>query len=146
MQIDFRFQLLLALYSFPAGVLLGALHDIFRVIRLPFGKIGVFVTDTLQVLVCFFTVQVLLFNFNSGKIRFYPFVFCFIGLVLYRTTVGRLFTAVAVKLASYISPLIKLALLAVKGYILKKRLLRAATGGLGIRFIGRDRRDKENTT
>ena len=120
MEVNYRGQLLLALYSFPAGLLLGAVYDIFRLFRLPFGKIGVFITDILQTFLCFISVQILLYNFWNGKIRVYPFIICFISFVFYRATLGRLFTAVFIKLSSYIKPRVLYRIAMVRGYIYKK--------------------------
>lgn len=138
MEIDYKAQTLLAIYSVPVGFLLGAVYDVFRLVRLPFGKIGVFITDVIQVFLCFFSVQILLYNFWSGKIRIYPFVICFIGMVIYRITVGRAVTALFIKLNSYITPRILLQYYRVKGYIIKKRLLKQAVKGFGIKFSRRN--------
>lgn len=146
MEVDYRGQLLLALYSFPAGLLLGAVYDIFRLFRLPFGKIGVFITDILQTFLCFISVQILLYNFWNGKIRVYPFIICFISFVFYRATLGRMFTAVFVKLSSFIKPRVLYRAASVRGYIYKKRLLYKAAHGFGIKLPRRKRRGKKNTT
>lgn len=145
MAVDYRAQLLLALYSVPLGFFLGAVYDIFRLVRIPFGKLGVLVADTLFAFACFVSVQILLFNFWSGKIRLYPFVICFVSLVLYRVTIGRMFTAVGIKISSYITPRVNYVLRAVKGYILKKRLLSYAAGGFGIKLPRRKRSGKKDT-
>ena len=146
MEVDYRGQLLLALYSFPTGLLLGAVYDILRLFRLPFGKIGVFISDILQTFLCFISVQILLYNCWNGKIRVYPFFICFIGFVLYRATLGRLFTAVFIKLSSYIKPRILYRIAMVRGYIYKKRLLHKAAHGFGIKLPRRKRSGKKNKT
>ncbi len=145
MAVDYRAQLLLALYSVPLGFLLGAVYDILRLVRIPFGIVGTFFTDILQAFACFASVQILLFNFWSGKIRLYPFIICFVSLLLYRVTLGRMFTAVGIKISSYITPRVNFALRAVKGYILKKRLLRYAAVGFGIKLSRRKRSGEKNT-
>lgn len=146
MEVDYRGQLLLALYSFPTGLLLGAVYDILRLFRLPFGKIGFFITDILQTFLCFISVQILLYNCWNGKIRVYPFFICFIGFVLYRATLGRLFTAVFIKLSSYIKPRVLYRIAMVRGYIYKKRLLHKAAHGFGIKLPRRKRSGKKNKT
>lgn len=145
MAVDYCAQLLLALYSVPLGFLLGAVYDILRLVRIPFGKLGVFVADTLFAFACFVSVQILLFNFWSGKIRLYPFIICFVSLVLYRATLGRTFTAIGIKISSYITPRARFVANAVKGYILKKRLLRKAAVGFGIKLPRRKRSGEKNT-
>ena len=145
MEVDYRAQLLLALYSVPTGLFLGAVYDVFRLARLPFGRIGVFFTDILQTLLCFLSVQILLFNFWNGKIRIYPFLICFVVFVLYRATVGRLTTAAYLKLSSYIKPRLLYNLAGVRGYIYKKRLLKQASVGFGIKLPRRKRSGKKNT-
>ena len=145
MEVDYRGQLLLALYSFPTGLLLGAVYDILRLFRLPFGKIGVFITDILQTFLCFISVQILLYNCWNGKIRVYPFFICFISFVLYRATLGRFFTAVFIKLSSYIKPRVLYRIAMVRGYIYKKRLLYKAAHGFGIKLPRRKRSGKKNT-
>lgn len=145
MEVDYRAQLLLALYSVPTGLFLGAVYDVFRLARLPFGRIGVFFTDILQTLLCFLSVQILLFNFWNGKIRIYPFLICFVVFVLYRATVGRLTTAAYLKLSSYIKPRLLYKLAVVRGYIYKKRLLKQASVGFGIKLPRRKRSGKKNT-
>lgn len=145
MATDYRAQLILALCSVPLGFFLGAVYDILRLVRIPFGKLGIFVADTLFAFACFVSVQILLFNFWSGKIRLYPFIICFVSLALYRVTLGRLFTAVGIKISSYITPRVRYRVCAVKGYILKKRLLRYAAVGFGIKLPRRKRSGEKNT-
>lgn len=145
MEVDYRAQLLLALYSVPTGLFLGAVYDVFRLARLPFGKIGVFFTDILQTFLCFLAVQILLFNFWNGKIRVYPFLICFLSFVLYRATIGRLTTAAYLKLSSYIKPRLLYKVAVVRGYIYKKRLLKQASVGFGIKLPRRKRSGKKNT-
>ncbi len=145
MEVDYRAQLLLALYSVPIGLFLGAIYDILRLARLPFGKIGVFFTDILQTFLCFLAVQILLFNFWNGKIRVYPFLICFLSFVLYRATIGRLTTAAYLKLSSYIKPRLLYKVAVVRGYIYKKRLLKQASVGFGIKLPRRKRSGKKNT-
>lgn len=145
MEVDYRAQLLLALYSVPTGLFLGAVYDILRLARLPFGKIGVFFTDILQTFLCFLAVQILLFNFWNGKIRVYPFFICFLSFVLYRATIGRLTTAAYLKLSSYIKPRFLYKVVVVRGYIYKKRLLKQASVGFGIKLPRRKRSGKKNT-
>ncbi len=146
MEVDYRGQLLLALYSFPTGLLLGAIYDMLRLFRIPFGKAGVFITDILQTFLCFLSVQILLYNFWNGKIRVYPFLICFFSFVLYRATFGRLSTAVFKKLSSYIKPRILYKVAAVRGCIYKKRLLYKAAHGFGIKLPRRKRSGKKNKT
>ena len=145
MEVDYRAQLLLALYSVPTGLFLGAVYDVFRLARLPFGRIGVFFTDILQTLLCFLSVQILLFNFWNGKIRIYPFLICFVVFVLYRATVGRLTTAAYLKVSSYIKPRLLYKLAVVRGYIYKKLFLKQASVGFGIKLPRRKRSGKKNT-
>ncbi len=145
MEVDYRAQLLLALYSVPTGLFLGAIYDMLRLARLPFGKIGVFFTDILQTFLCFLAVQILLFNFWNGKIRVYPFLICFLSFVLYRATIGRLTTAAYLKLSSYIKPRLLYKVAVVRGYIYKKRLLKQASVGFGIKLPRRKRSGKKNT-
>ena len=146
MEVDYRAQFILAFMSVPAGFLLGAVYDVLRLVRIPVGKIGVFFTDLLQAFLCFFAVQILLFNYWSGKIRLYPFVICFVSLVVYRLTVGRFLTAVALRIKAYISPRLSYRVAAVKGYFYKKRLLKYAINGFGIKLPRRKRSGKENTS
>lgn len=146
MEVDYRAQFVLAFMSVPAGIFLGTVYDLFRLVRIPFGKVGIFFTDLLQAFLCFFTVQVLLFNYWSGKIRLYPFIICFVSLVAYRLTVGRLFTAVALRIKAYVSPRLSYRIAAVQGYFYKKRLLKYAINGFGIKLPRRKRSGKENTS
>lgn len=146
MEVNYRAQFILALASVPAGLLLGALYDILRLVRIPFGRIGVFFTDLIQAFVCFFSVQILLFNYWNGKIRLYPFIICFASLVLYRLTLGRLFTAVASRIKAYVSPRLSYRVAAAKGYFYKKRLLKYAINGFGIKLPRRIKSGRKNTS
>lgn len=146
MEINYQAQFLLAYTSFLAGLLLGLLYDILKIVRFPFGKIGVFFSDILQTVVCFFTVQVLLFNYWNGKIRLYPYVVCFSALILYRITLGKLTSYLFTKIRSFLSPRFNYCVSAITGYIIKKRQLRKAAHGFGIKLPRRKYFGKENTS
>lgn len=70
------------------GVILGALYDFFRLLRLCLCTDFIF--DFLFWLISAFSFFTYLLAFNSGEIRAYYFFLCFGGYMLYILTIGRL--------------------------------------------------------
>lgn len=134
MEVDYGAQFALAAVSLAAGLFLGVLYDVMRLVRAPFGKAGVFMSDLSFCVIFTLSVAVLLYNYWSGKLRVYPFLLCFCGLVVYRLTLGRLTAYIAVSIKRLISPRLAYLRLAVKGYILRRKLLAEASRGFGIRL------------
>lgn len=79
---------------------------------------------------CFFTVSgisvaVLLFHLNYGQVRVFSLVSAFAGFVLYRFTVGKVFSFVAARVLSYVRNVVLkvLKLLSVPIYKLCRKLV-----------------------
>lgn len=84
-------QLSIFIWSCAFGVLLGIFYDIFRFIRAAGfnSKLHVYIQDI--VFMCFCSLFTFLFTaaFNKGDVRFFIVLGEFLGLLLYRYTVGE---------------------------------------------------------
>lgn len=86
---DQTMDFLLAL-AFGAG--LGALYDVFRILRalIPTGKILIFFEDLLYWCVCGVLTFLFILGVNAGEIRGYLIVGELLGAMVYYGTIGRL--------------------------------------------------------
>ncbi len=84
-------QLSIFIWSCAFGVILGIFYDIFRFIRAAGlnSKLHVYIQDI--VFMCFCSLFTFLFTtaFNQGDVRFFIVLGEFLGLLLYRYTVGE---------------------------------------------------------
>jgi spore cortex biosynthesis protein YabQ len=87
------------------GFVLGMVYDVFRFIRQIFsnGKIIVFITDMIFVLVCTLSSFLLFLAVNSGRIRGYLIVFEVLAATIYRFTAGRLIFFILSKTSGFIN-------------------------------------------
>lgn len=84
----------LLLSSFLLGVVLGAVFDIFRVIRISArsGRVAVFVQDVIFWLICAASTFVFFLLMNKGKLRFLMLLTEFLGAALYYNSIGIIVT------------------------------------------------------
>ena len=90
MEVSVAQQALTFLYSICFGLFLGAVYDIFRIIRvaLPFGKAAVFLQDALFLFIASILTFLFIFNANYGEIRFFLILGTFLGAFVYYFTIG----------------------------------------------------------
>ncbi len=92
MEISYALQHYLFLTSLLAGVLCGAVYDIFRILRaFAFkNRVIVFIEDVIYCLFVTLVFLVLFYNYSEGRIRFYAFAGIIAGFSAYYFTVGTL--------------------------------------------------------
>ncbi len=92
MEVDFRLQSLLALWSIVTGAFLCAVYDVFRVMRIRRRQNAavMFLFDLAFCLIASVTMSVLFFNLSFGKMRAFSFVLAVVGFLVWRFTVSRL--------------------------------------------------------
>lgn len=93
MELSFEQQTLAFLLSVPLGVLLGAGYGVFKFCRYAFlpGRAATVALDILFMLLWAMSVFFFSLGYLMGYIRFYVFLGSFLGFLLYRLTLGRLF-------------------------------------------------------
>lgn len=104
MELDFFQQSVAFFYSILLGVALGIIYGPFKMFRIAFcsKKLSVFVADVIYMLI--FTLFIFYFSLAMllGYIRIYVFIGCLLGIVLYRCTLGRLFSHIYCPIISFI--------------------------------------------
>jgi len=98
-------QTITFLYAVALGILLCAVYDVFRIIRIAFGArhIAVFVEDLIFSLIALILTFVFVITFNNGEVRFFVLIGELLGFTIYYFTVGR----AVMKLSKAIINLIK---------------------------------------
>jgi spore cortex biosynthesis protein YabQ len=111
--------------SFAAGIILGAIYEIFRLRRMAIsftraGKAGIADTvitaleDVIFLIFCAVVMILIAYKLNYGIPRWYSYTAAILGVILWRRTAGRL----VLKLADKIISLVKRVLKTVFGRIL----------------------------
>lgn len=85
-------QSLVFLYAILLGTLLGAIYDLFRIIRISFGGkvVAVFIEDIIFSIAALVLTFVFVIAFNNGELRFFILIGEFLGFTVYYFTVGKL--------------------------------------------------------
>ncbi|MCL2095468.1 MAG: spore cortex biosynthesis protein YabQ [Oscillospiraceae bacterium] len=85
-------QGIIFLFSCAVGGFLGVFYDVFRIIRIAFnsGWLSVFFQDIIFCVLSAFSVILLVFYTNSGTVRWFSMLGCFMCFVLYHVTIGRI--------------------------------------------------------
>ncbi|MCL1858827.1 MAG: spore cortex biosynthesis protein YabQ [Oscillospiraceae bacterium] len=109
MEISITEQGVVFLFSCVVGGLLGAFYDIFRIIRIAFNSkwLSVFFQDLIFCIFSAFSIILLVFYTNSGRVRWFSLLGCFICFVLYHLTVGRIVIFMSKKIIDFIKRLLK---------------------------------------
>lgn len=91
------------------GCVLGVIYDALKVKRMIFGSfyLAVFFDDLLFSFVSFTLFVLCIFAFNSGIVRWFEFVACFIGFLVYRFTISRVVIKIFELVTSLFRKLIK---------------------------------------
>lgn len=107
MELTFIQQSIAFLYSLMLGVILGLVYEIFKIIRIAFSfkKTTILFYDVVYVIIYTLAVFVFSIAFLQGYTRIYLFFGCFIGLVVFKITLGRLFSKIYCPLISFIKNL-----------------------------------------
>lgn len=85
-------QIMTFLYAMALGGILGAIYDIFRILRVAFGgkTVAVFAEDLAFSLIALIMTFVFVIAFNNGELRFFVLLGELAGFTAYYLTVGRL--------------------------------------------------------
>jgi len=135
MEISITEQSIVFLFSCVVGGLLGAFYDVFRITRIAFNSkwLSVFFQDLIFCIFSAFSIILLVFYTNSGTVRWFSLLGCFMCFVLYHLTIGRLVIFMSKKIINFIKKVLrflyKITVIPLKKsvlFILKqlKRLLR----------------------
>lgn len=127
MEVSQKLLGLALLYSAGIGAALGALYDVFRILRVAMkpiqsmpsrikrfydtvGDTIIFAQDILYSLAAVAVVAVFLFHINDGQLRWFVLAGAAAGFSVYYMTVGRLVMLCANAIISFIRSLIRLIL------------------------------------
>ena len=104
MELSMSEQGIVFLFSCVVGVFLGAFYDVFRIIRIAFNSkwLTVFFQDFVFCVFSALSVILLVFYTNSGIVRWFSLLGCFMSFLLYHLTVGRLIMLMAKKIIDFI--------------------------------------------
>ncbi len=92
MEISYALQHYLFLASLLAGIVCGAVYDIFRILRaFAFkNKVIIFAEDVIYCLFVAAVFMILFYNYSEGRIRLFAFAGVIAGFSGYYFTVGKL--------------------------------------------------------
>ena len=109
MEISFTEQSAVFLFSCVVGGLLGAFYDVFRIIRIAFNSkwLSVFFQDLIFCIFSAFSIILLVFYTNSGRVRWFSLFGCFTCFVIYHLTIGRFIMFVSKKIISFIKKVLR---------------------------------------
>ena len=104
MEISVTEQGIVFLFSCVVGGLLGGFYDVFRIIRIAFKSkwLSVFFQDLIFCIFSAFSIILLVFHTNSGTVRWFSLLGCFICFILYHLTIGRIVIFMAEKIINFI--------------------------------------------
>lgn len=101
-------ELQLLLYAFGTGSMFAFLYDQIIVWRrlVKHAKLLTCTEDFFYLVFCFFISFKLLFYGNDGILRFYMIIGCALGILLYFTTIGRVYAKLMTRIIGFVmSPL-----------------------------------------
>jgi len=109
MEISVSQQAAVFLLAVAFGFVLGALYDIFRIIRIAVkcGTVSVFLQDLLFFTICALLTFLYIFYTNSGDVRFFIILGEFFGAILYICSVGALVMRISAKIVEVIKRIVK---------------------------------------
>ena len=109
MEISITEQSIVFLFSCVVGGFLGAFYDVFRIIRIAFNSkwLSVFFQDIIFCIFSAFSIILLVFYTNSGTVRWFSLLGCFICFVLYHLTIGRIVIFMAEKIIAFIRMILR---------------------------------------
>ena len=88
---------------------MGAFYDVFRIIRIAFNSkwLSIFFQDLIFCVLSAFSIILLVFYTNSGTVRWFSLLGCFICFVLYHMTIGRFIMFVSKKIIDFIRKVLR---------------------------------------
>ena len=104
MELSMTDQGIVFLFSCVVGIFLGAFYDVFRIIRIAFNSkwLSVFFQDFIFCILSALTVILLVFYTNSGVVRWFSLLGCFMSFLLYHQTIGKIVMFMAKKIIDFI--------------------------------------------
>ena len=104
MELSMTEQGFVFLFSCAVGIFLGAFYDIFRIIRIAFNSrwLSIFFQDFIFCIISALSVILLVFYTNSGTVRWFSLVGCFLCFLVYHLTVGKFIMFMAKKIIDFI--------------------------------------------
>lgn len=96
-------------YSCIFGVILGAMYDVFRIMRLAvnFKEWGIFIQDILYFTISGICTFLFALAYNYGEIRFYIIAGGLIGWIVYYMTIGEIVYRFSDKILNLVRKIIK---------------------------------------
>ena len=109
MGISMAEQSIVFLFSCIVGTFLGLFYDVFRIVRIAFNSkwISVFFQDLIFCIFSAFSVILLVYYTNSGIVRWFSLLGCFLCFVLYHLTIGRLIMFISRKIIDFIKKILR---------------------------------------
>jgi len=109
MGISLTEQSIVFLFSCVVGGLLGAFYDVFRIIRIAFNSkwLSIFFQDLIFCVLSAFSIILLVYYTNSGKVRWFSLFGCFTCFVVYHLTIGRFIMFVSKKIIDFIKKVLR---------------------------------------
>jgi len=109
MEISMTEHGIVFLFSCIVGASLGAFYDVFRIIRIAFNSkwLSIFFQDLIFCIFSAVSIILLIFYTNSGTVRWFSLLGCFMCFVLYHLTVGRLIMFVSKKIIDFIRKVLR---------------------------------------
>ena len=104
MELSMTDQAVVFLFSCAVGVFLGAVYDIFRIIRVAFNSrwLSIFFQDFIFCIFSALSVILLVYYTNSGVVRWFSLAGCFLCFLIYHLTVGRIIMFMARKIIEFV--------------------------------------------
>lgn len=96
MELTFQEQSIAFLYSIILGLVFGVIYGLFKIFRMTClsGKVSVFLCDVVFMLLLFLVIFYFSLAYLYGYIRVYVIIGSFMGIVLYRVTLGALLSKI----------------------------------------------------
>jgi len=107
-EISITQQSVVFLFSCVVGGILGVFYDVFRIIRIAFNSkwLSIFFQDLIFCVFSAFSIILLIFYTNSGTVRWFSLLGCFMSFVIYHMTVGRLIMFASKKIIEFIKKIL----------------------------------------
>ena len=131
-----------------AGVVIGLLFDIFRILRKSFKTkdIVTYIEDALFWILTGIILLYTIFTFSNGEIRFYMFVGVFIGCILYMLMFSKYFININVKIINILKKVFFILVIPIK-IIFKfiSKVMMKITKKINIGFFKKIKKITKNT-
>lgn len=114
-------QTAMVVWSLIIGAVLCGIYDVFRVMRLrkKQNSILLFINDFSFCIIATVFMLLMFFNLSYGRVRAYAFLFVFIGFMVWRYTISRLYMAVISKILEITDKILTSIKIRVSPYVKK---------------------------